>query len=558
MKITHLSGAERLDFFKSLFETAQTAGSESAARLERNLLQYLGTDEIDGSSERALTVRNITYELIEGEVNPNIPAPRVDADFYTELREKNARSIERLCTAVAERLPMEEINDVDERNTYIFGASIFYTEWDYLSGGVRVHAVSPLDFYPQPGIFSVEDMEYCFLRFTTTKGELMSKYGVAEERLPLAGSEYEWGGDGLSDTVSVIVAFYRSDEGEVGKFVFSGDLTLSDLPTYYRRKIRVCSVCSSPFGECGCAEGKEVFRDLVDETVRLGENEISVPYYLPKKFPIVIRRNSASFDSYLGSSDCETIRPQQQAINKIESRILGKLLRSGVTPVIPEGSSVSLNNSVFGQVIKMRPGESLDSYGKIDTTPDIEQDIAEADRLYDHAKRILGISDAYLGRETKTVESGYSIQLKIAQSGGRLESKKRLKYHAYSELYRLIFEHYLAFSDEVRPLTYKDSFGRVHESAFSRFDFIETEPSPRYDDGYLFSVDKALGSEYTRESIWQKNLANLTEGTLGDKSSPATLLRYWQTQERAHYPGARENAEYFKDIIENQERENEK
>jgi len=29
-----------------------------------------------------------------------------------------------------------------------------------------------------------------------------------------------------------------------------------------------------------------------------------------------------------------------------------------------------------------------------------------------------------------------------------------------------------------------------------------------------------------------------------------TLLRYWQSQERAHYPYARENVEYFKLLFE--------
>ena len=137
-----------------------------------------------------------------------------------------------------------------------------------------------------------------------------------------------------------------------------------------------------------------------------------------------------------------------------------------------------------------------------------------------------------------------------------LESKRRLKRLAYAELYKLVFEHYLAFSDEVRPLSYKDQHGRLHESFFSRYDFIEELPYPHYGDEYLFGSDTDLSAEYERDSLWQKNLQNLKEGTLGDKEKPETLLKYWQAQERAHYPGAREMVEYFKEIIIEKEEEN--
>ena len=199
-----------------------------------------------------------------------------------------------------------------------------------------------------------------------------------------------------------------------------------------------------------------------------------LPYYTPKDFPIVIRKNIDANGGLFGSSDCEIIRPQQQAINKIESRILQKLIRAGVTPIMPEDSTVSLSNAVFGQVIKMRQGESADNYSTIDTTPDISQDIKEADRLYDQAKRVLGISDALQGTDSVSSESGYARELKIAQSSSRLESKKRLKYLAYSEIYSLIFKHYLAFSDEPRPLSYKDPLGKIHLTEFNRHSFIET------------------------------------------------------------------------------------
>ena len=166
----------RLEKYKELYNAALLAAEGYRDRLCRNMDQYLGSDEIDGSTERASVVRNITYELIETEINADIPVTKVDTSCYSAEREQNARAIERLSSALRSRLPFEELNDRDERYTYIYGGSVFYIEWDSSQsdnageGGVRVHLLSPLDFIPQPSIESVEDMEYCFLHFTTTRG----------------------------------------------------------------------------------------------------------------------------------------------------------------------------------------------------------------------------------------------------------------------------------------------------------------------------------------------------------------------------------------------------
>ncbi len=616
MKIENKTSELKLDFFRSLYMTASDAYSDSVALFERAMAQYRGSAEIDGSRENAITVRNITYEIVESQVSSDIPAPKTDATSYSERRERNAVSIERLCRSLRDRLPFEEMNDIDERYTYIYGGSVYYADWDNSSeymgevGGVKVMCLSPLNFIPQPGICNIDDMEYCFLKFTTTRGELSRKYGVDDESAELAEFDYKYQGDddGI-DTVNVITCFYRDENGEIGRFIFSGDLTLSDLPEYYKRKRTLCTVCGNEPELCKCKKKKHAKFNIDSEDVPLidiarsfashrsegagfndgagehlspagekhphalthgyvqdsdvGDEKTEAPaytsstvkinYYVPKSFPIVIRKNTSTENSLYGQSDCDYIRPEQQAINKIESRILQKLLRAAVTPIVPEDARIAVGNSVFGQVIKMKPGESAAQYGKVDTTPDISQDIAEAERLYDHAKRVIGISDAYQGIDTGNVnESGVAKQLRINQATGRLESKRKMKHTAYARLDRIIFTLYLAFADEPRRLSYKDAYGRVHNTEFNRRDFIEADRIRGgfyYDDAYLFSVDLNGGNEYQRESMWQRNLENLKAGTLGNPEDTVTLLRYWQCQERAHYPHARENVEYFSSLI---------
>ena len=577
MKTERSSATERLAFFRDLYENAKNCYAPTLDAFERQMSQYKGTDELDGSAVRASTVRNITYEIIESQVSSDIPQPKVDPTCYSERRERNATSIERLLYSVRDKLSYEEMNDIDERYTYIFGGSVWYAEWDNSIkigkevGGVRLYCLPPRDFIPQPNVCRVEDMEYCFLRFTTTKSELARRYGIKGEKLSLVDSDPECSGvceEG--ETVPVIVAFYKDECGEIGKYIFSGSLTILDMPSAYRRKVTLCRTCGENEANCRCEKKRpytvdQIYERLEEKALRSDGGIISeitpslcgegvvvkateIPYYTPRTFPIVIRKNTSADAQLFGQSDCDYIRPEQQAINKIESRILQKLLRSAVTPIVPEDATISVNNSVFGQVIRIKPGESVAQYGKVDTTPDVSQDIAEAERLYEHSKRILGISDALQGLDTSSGESGYSRQLKISQATGRLESKRKMKHTAYADLDRIIFELYLAFADEPRALVYRDAYGRIHNAEFNRYDFIELDTESGeyyYDDGYLFSVDLNGGAEYQREALWERNLENLKAGTLGDPTSAITLLRYWQCQERAHYPHARENVEYF-------------
>lgn len=553
---------ERLDFFRSLYESAKNSYSDILTEFEENMAQYRGSYEIDGSKENAVTIRNITYEMVESQVSSEIPQPKTDAAVYSEKSDRAAHAVETLCRSLRLRLPFDELNDLDERYTYIYGGSVWFVEWDStkdfgeVTGGVRVHCISPKDFIPQPNVYNVGDMEYCFLRFNTTRGEVIRKYGISEENSFLLEECFEAECDTLNDTVSVILAFYKDESGNIGQFVFSGDIVLLDIENYYKRKTKVCKKCHQSEDACNCV-GKKSFVTLDIDYESIGSDTdpraiIKVPYYTPRSFPLVIRKNTSAERSLFGQSDCKYIRPEQQAINKVESRILQKLLRSGVTPVVPEDASININNSVFGQVIKMKPGESMAQYGKVDTTPDISQDIEEAERLYLHSKRILGISDAYQGIGEYANESGVARRLRIQQASGRLESKRKMKHAAYAALDRLIFEHYLAFADEPRVLSYKDAYGRTHNECFDRHDFLIFDISERrfkYDDSYLFSVDHNAGTEYQREALWERNLENLKSGTLGDPTSPHTLLRYWQCQERAHYPHARENVEYFTEIV---------
>lgn len=279
-----------------------------------------------------------------------------------------------------------------------------------------------------------------------------------------------------------------------------------------------------------------------------------LPFYTPNILPIVIRKNTSEEDKLLGQSDCAFIRPQQQAINKLETRIMEKLLGSGVFPIVPDTWEGDMDNSIYKRVFRTKPNE-IGSFGRVDLQVDVSRDIAQADRLYDQAKRILGITDSYQGQYDSSAQSGKAKQIQVQQAAGRLDSKRQMKNAAYAEIDQIIFQYYLAYADEPRPAIYIDAQGRKQNVIFNRYDFIERDEAGEYyyNDEYLFAADASIDIEKSRELLWQENRQNFQQGAYGDPSIPQTLLIFWQNMEKAHYPWAHDNVERIKEEIARQQ-----
>lgn len=600
-----LNGSDKLSFFQGLYENAKSKLQTAIETLDRHWDQYKGSSDIDGADAKPATlVRNITYELIESQITGYIPTARVETRMVSDKNTKNAEAIEKLGAITMDRIGIEAMNDIDERYTYIYGGSVWLAEWDEsivthnTIGDVKMTCISPRNFVPQPNIFNVQDMEYCFVTFTTTKEDLMRKYDVSFE---VAESAVREEGDD-EDTATLYVCYYKDDEGKVCEYAWSGDTEILDIDDFYARKRKVCTKCGKKEGLCECDKPKfklesedyeeidhdiiidgeiaipaesEIIRDgvVVTEEVQVpamsanGMPQLDVdamgniapmmmaqqipkteptrlPFYRPNRLPIVIRKNTSQEDSLLGQSDCEFIRPQQQAINKIESRILSKLLKAGVVPTVPEDYAGNVSDGIFDRAIRLKAGQE-NLYGRIDLQVGIQGDIAEAERLYDHAKRILGISDSFQGQYDSSAQSGVAKQMQINQASGRLESKRRMKNHAYAEIYEIIFQYYLAYADEPRPISYKDAIGKLQNIEFNRYAFIERDDAGEYyyNDEYLFGADAASDVEQYRQYLWDKNLELFRMGAFGDPNQIDSRLTYWRNMERAHYPFAHDMVE---------------
>lgn len=605
-----LEGGDKLSFFKNLYRDARSNLEECFSKLEQHYEQYKGSPRIDGSDVDAKVVRNITYELIESQIAGYIPNASVAPQMISEKNIRNAKSIERLMANVADKAMLVKLNDMDERYTYIYGGSIFLVEWDDTIrshssiGDVRITCISPKKFTPQPNLWDVEDMEYCFVEFETTKEEIVRKYGVSVSVAEDAADE-----EGADDkTATVYVCYYKDDNDKVCEYVWSGDTELRDIDDFYSRKRNECTRCGKKEGLCACDKPKfkmvsedfeKLERDVViegkvvvpmySEVVRDGKvvtneverpatdamgqpilttgadgsvqpvmeryaipkiEETKLPFYKPNRLPIVIRKNTSQEESVLGQSDCEFIRPQQQAINKVETRILEKLLRGGVVPTVPDDYEGTVTDGIFDRVMKLKPGQQ-GLVGRVDLQPNVQQDIAEAERLYDHAKRLLGISDSFQGQYDSSAVSGKAKMLQIQQASGRLDSKRRMKNAAYTEIYKIIFQYYLAYADEPRPISYKDANGNRQNIEFNRYAFIERDDSGEwyYNDEYIFEADASLDVEKNREFLWEQNRLNYSQGAYGNPADPQSQLIFWQNMEQANYPFAHDNVERLKEVV---------
>ena len=606
-----LQGGDKLSFFQDLYRDAKAKLEESFSLLDQHYEQYKGSKKIDGEDAvEAKVVRNITYELIESQITGYVPSASVSPQMQNEKNERNAKSIEKLASNKVDELSFQKLNDMDERYTYIYGGSVWLVEWDNsimthnTVGDVKVTCISPKRFVPQPKLFDIEDMEYCFVTFETTVEDIVRKYGVSPKIAEDVGEEE--GED--ENTATLYVCYYKDDDDKVCEYVWSGDTELLDIDDFYSRKRKTCRKCKKREELCQCEkpqfellneEYEELERDIkldggktvipaYSEVIKDGRvvkeikqkpsilpnglpelievngalvpkmidvefaklEKTKLPFYKPNRLPIVIRKNTSQEDSLLGQSDCEFIRPQQQTINKVESRIAEKLMKASVTATVPDDYTGVVTDGIFDRAIRVKR-EHAGLFGTIDLQVNISQDIIEADRLYDQAKRMLGINDSFQGQYDSSAQSGKAKQLQIQQASGRLDSKRRMKNVAYADIYKIIFQYYLAYADEPRPISYKDGNGNLQNIEFNRYAFIERDEAGEwyYNDSYIFRTDATLDVEKNREYLWDQNRLNFQQGAYGDPANSRTQLIFWQNMEKAHYPFAHDMVEHLKEEI---------
>ncbi len=539
--------------------------------------QYKGTTVIDnGLGKNASVVRNITYELIESEVESRIPIPFARPVKKTYMSEVNAVAITNLLKSLRDKLPFEKFNDEDERNTYIYGTSVYFVEWDDGDNSVNVKLLSPTQLIPEPNVSYIEDMNYFFLTFNQNARSIEKEYGVT-----LFGNSED-------DEMEVVIAFFK-ENGVVSQYVFTEGLELRYLKDYYGKRAMKCPIdCSkecnfscmdkhyemidnlevdenistkhqtimkmSPIIVDGVMQEETVFDERNGEILNVPKlKKTVIPYFKPKGYPVVIRKNISDSLEFFGQSDADAIYFQQQEINKLETRIMEKLIKGGVMPYSSELTDFRVTDEVFSSGIKLKNPQEKNMLGVLDLQASISQDALQSDRLYNQAKRILGISDSFQGMPDSTATSGVAKTMLIQQSGGRLQSKRIMKNSAYADLDKLIFEFYLAFSNRPTAIYVGDNQVSTGE-VFDPLNFVEMDENGDYNfyADYVFSCDITSDIEMDKGTMWNEIRNNYQISAYGDPNLVETKILFWKNMLKARYPFAKENILSLENELEKQ------
>lgn len=468
-------------------------------------------------------------------------------------------------------------------------------------GEVTVSMVHPKQFAPQPGVFtSIADMDWFIVKVPTTKSAVRRRYqknvydeSESEPELRETGS-----GDYNEDAVTQYIGFAVNDTGGIDRYSWVNDVELEDLENYQARRHLVCSRCGMKKPLAGqrvsldsvggqaevialeqdtgaCAEREydggacpwcgnedfisrrqdyeEIFVPLI--TTNAGEipgmvpsddglgNVVmvptKVPYYVPDVYPIVLQRSVSVYGQLLGNSDVDAIEDQQNTINRLEQKIIDRLIKAGTRITLPPKANLRTDPN-DGERWHLEKVSDKQFIGVYDFSGNLQYELAYLAQVYEESRQILGITDSFQGRRDPTATSGVAKQVSAAQSAGRLESKRIMKNTAYAELFELIFKYWLAYSDEPRTVSYKDETGQTVYEEFNRYDFLEVDPAGQYywNDQFLFSCDTSAPLASNREALWQETRMNLQTGAFGNPQSTETLILFWTKMEELHYPGA--------------------
>lgn len=549
--------------------------------------------------------RNLVQEIIETEVDSNIPQPKVTALYRED--EDLARIIEDMLRNELDRLPMEVINDLQERVTPTHGADFLWVDWDQTIcthttlGDARVREIHPRQFIPQAGVYDIDEMEHFCIKIPRTWQYILRRYrkdvrGEDEEDRE-ARSEVD--GAAPDGIVTEYLVFYRNDQGGIGRYSFVGDTELEDLEDCQARRRSVCARCGAEGNGVKCmhCDGTE-FRDevqtyeeltedltLFDGTVlsaweeeldefglpvpdETAEPEIldvlgggglpgmggmgaavmarparmrrrRIPCYTPGMYPIVMRKNVSMAGQLLGGSDADAIAGQQNEMSKISGKLSTKVMSGGSFTTKPEDLKFEFSDQ-DGRVLSVKSPQQLDMIRSYNTQVDISADLRYRAEIYEEARNIIGITDAFQGRKDATATSAVAKQFSAAQAAGRLESKRIMKNDLYQRLFERLFKWKLAYADEPRPIVTYNAQGQREYRTFNRWDFLrlDADGRPYWNDNFLFSCDTSAPLASNREQMWQEMRSQRSEGAFGDPTSLDSLILYWSMMEQLHYPMA--------------------
>ncbi len=583
---------QKLQHWQDKLARYEAAWAGELEQMDEREAIYRGRSRIDSLVEGDVVrqtphVRNIAAELIEAQVDPNIPQPKV-----TALRKEDehlALLIEDMLRNKLDRLPMEVLNDQMERTVPIQGGGLFMLEWDSAKGGFGsmgesvVSVLHPKQLLPQPGVTGqLEDMDELIVKLPQTREFIRRRYGVdvsgeneSEPGLRSPGEVSE-----SEELVTQYVAYYRNDTGGIGMFSWVNDRVLADWEDCQARRSLRC-------GKCGAMEPAETLapamggsededeekgrrcpvcggwmQEQVEEAQELwlpqlrsdgsvipGADPVSgepnrIPWYKPDIFPVFLQKSVSVYGKLLGESDIDKIRDQQNTINRLEKSIIDQLLAAGSYITLPPDPGIRVDTGV-AKVIRLKNVTDKNFIGVYDLKCDVEQTLSYLEYVYQEARDIIGITDSFQGRRDSTAQSAVAKQFAASQAAGRMQSKRVMKKACWAALFEAMFKFELAYADERRPIVGTDARGEHRNEVWNKWDFLAQDEAGQWywNDRFLFSCDNAAALAGDRTAMWQELQTYYSAGAFGDPAEEQTRILFWTKMAELHYPGAAQTRE---------------
>ena len=612
----------KLKTWQDRLETAKEAiGPELNAMGKRESI-YDGDPTIykpDGSvaeKGKASHVRNVAFEVVEAQVESDIPTPKVTA--IRQEDEPLADVVENLLRNVLDRLPFERLNDEGERISPVQGGHGLLVDWqDGISGrdwmgDLRVTMMHPRGIIPQANVSQIADMDWIFLESPATRRQIREVFGVElEENENESDPDARRLGDGpdsSGEIVTLVTCYYRNSKGGIGRYRWVNDTVVEDLEDYQVRRVQMCAACGAVGDGHRCrycqgtrftvevqefeeltedietrmgtvipamTEQRDEFGQVVLEPLTEGEGVLPqlrsvngpaavryvpvmaptrIPYYKPDVYPIVVRKNVSKFGRFLGGSDIDAIADQQNTMNQLSTKIKGKVLGGGSFTTLPLDGATIVNDQ-DNRVVRVDNPAKMQMIKTFNTQVDINMDLALRAQIYEEARQTIGITDSMQGRKDPTATSAVAKEFSAQQAAGRLESKRVMKRAMYQDLFEVIFKFFLAYCEEPRWLHKSNENGETEYLVFDRHDFLYQDEAGewQYNTDFLFSCDSAAPLATDRQALWKEARMNFQQGAMGPVNEVSSLLRFWTQMEKLHYPMAADMRRSFEEEMERQQ-----
>ena len=552
-------------------EYEQSRAKPSNLKIWRNAYEgdfYKLNDDGTQSSEKLKAIRKLAYELVEGEINSAIPAPKMSPRYHADLTPINAT--EDLLKYEMDKMLTEEVNDESEHHVLIDGTTWFKVGWNpfdstHLRSGNPIVKCCPVDtVFPQPGVKNYKDLEYIFELTEMSVAKIADLY----DRYVQASGD--------SDIVQLVSCYFLNEDRLVGKFTWceeTGQVICNDLEWGIRKK-RVCAKCNYGVNietECPVCGSKKfkyisVKKEVLEKPLTFVKNpyrsgdspnpdddkniedpaaslpsQTEIPHYLIRQLPFVPYKRVSAPTGIYGMSQVELVLEDQDLINKFLNKAerksgksrtwVTKLKDTVIQDKDEEVSLVEVESPQEGQSIQVKQVQS-----------DINEEMSQSQYLYEIAKSTVGTTDTDQGKNDPSARSGKAKQLQMQASAQRRVAGTTLRNMAFAGVYELIFKNLLAYCDEDRSYVSLLPDGSKMEEVWSKYMFLAKDDDGNlyYRDDFAWSVDTATEITQDRAAMWQLITNDFINGTLGTNIDPnRALMMYWQMMEQHNYPLAK-------------------